>query len=51
MFILMAARRYIAIRYGCRNGKKTDIQKRVLESYMKFVRYGVLVDVTGASTK
>jgi len=41
VYILMAARSYLAIRHGRRNGKKTVIPPEVIDTYMKFVKFGL----------
>jgi AcrR family transcriptional regulator len=40
-FILMAARNYLALRYMGHDGQKSDIPKWVVQTYMKFVLYGL----------
>ena len=41
VFILLAARSYLALRYLGRAGKKSTLPEWVAKTYMKFVRYGL----------
>lgn len=41
VFMLMAARSYLAIRYVYGDGKHKDIPENVVKTYMKFVRFGL----------
>jgi len=41
VFILLAARSYLALRYLGRTGRKSTLPEWVAETYMKFVRYGL----------
>lgn len=51
VFILMAARSYLALRYIYGNEQNDDLPDWVAETYMKFVRYGLEgVPRTSAST-